>query len=125
MGRFAEDMARLRDEIEVERSARQTLIADTREDVAGAAQAFMSDLKDSVQTLQADFRDAHASMVEAARADRVAFLDQLGGSVAELQRETVSLVNDLADERQAGRQAWRGAVAKSRVLPAQLRAKTK
>jgi uncharacterized protein YukE len=121
MGRFAEDMARLRDEIEADRSARQTLIADTRQEVADAAQAFISDLKDSVQTLQADFREAHASMVETARADRAAFLDQLGGSVADLQRETVSLVKDLAGERQAGSQAWRGGTAP----PAQLRATAK
>lgn len=125
MGRFAEDMARLRDEIEADRSARHTLIAETRQEVADAAHAFISDLKESVQTLQADFRESHATMVETARADRAAFLDQLGGTVAELQRETVTLVNDLADERQAGRQAWRGAVATSGVLPVHLRAKVK
>ena len=111
MGRFAEDMGRLRDEIESERIARQTLIADTRQEVSDAAHAFISDLKATVETLQSDFREAHADMAEAARADRNAFIAQLGSSVAELQRQTVTLVNGLAEERSAGRQAWRGTAA--------------
>jgi hypothetical protein len=111
MGRFAEDMGRLRDEIESERVARQTLIADTRQEITDAAQAFISDLKSTVETLQADFREAHAGMAEAARADRNAFLAQLGSSVADLQRQTVALVSELAEERSAGAQAWRGAAA--------------
>lgn len=111
MGRFAEDMGRLRDEIESDRIARQTLIADTRQEVTDAAHAFMSELKSTVETLQADFREAHADMAEGARADRNAFLVQLGSSVADLQRQTVALVGELAEERSAGAQAWRGTAA--------------
>ncbi|WP_295445204.1 hypothetical protein [uncultured Thiodictyon sp.] len=197
MGRFTEDMGRLRDEIESDRIARQTLIADTRQEVTEAAQAFISDLKNSVETLQADFREAHADMAEGARADRNAFLARLGsavadirisaanrqasvrealaqsaaearteraqstavlrdevadlqdgfrrahsvmavevraagqafvsdivGAVADIQRQTVALVNDYAGERSAGRQAWRGApAAKPALAPTPVRAK--
>ncbi|WP_295438076.1 hypothetical protein [uncultured Thiodictyon sp.] len=118
MGRFTEDMGRLRDEIESERMARQTLIADTRQEVTDAAHAFISNLKSSVETLQTNFRETHADMAQAARADRNAFLAQLGGTVADLQRQTVTLVNDLAGERSAGRQAWRGAASTSAAPPA-------
>ena len=117
MGRFTEDMGRLRDEIESERMARQTLIADTRQEVTDAAHAFISNLKSSMETLQADFREAHADMAQAARADRSAFLAQLGDTVADLQRQTVTLVSDFAGERSAGRQAWRGAAAKTAAAP--------
>ena len=41
MGRFTEDMGRLRYEIQSDRIARQTLIADTRQEVTDAAHAFM------------------------------------------------------------------------------------
>jgi len=85
MGRFTEDMGRLRDEIESERMARHTLIADTREEVTQAAMAFISDLKNTVGTLQADFRAEHADMAESARADRNAFLARLGGAVADIR----------------------------------------
>ena len=186
MGRFTEDMGRLRDEIESERIARQTLIADTRQEVTEAAHAFISDLKNTVGTLQADFRAEHADMAESARSDRNAFLARLGGAVADIrvaaaerqasvrealaesaaqarderaqsnaqlrdevaalqdgfkhargvmsmevraagqsfvsgivgavadiQRETMQLVGDFADERGAGRAAWRGAASKA------------
>jgi len=113
MGRFTEDMGRLRDEIVSERMARLNLIADTRQDVTDAAHAFISRLKTSVETLQADFRENHIDMAEAGRADRNAFLAQLGGTVADLQRQTVALVDDFAAERSAGRQAWRGTASQS------------
>jgi len=125
MGRFTEDMGRLRDEIESERMARQTLIADTRQEVTDAAQAFISDLKTSVESLQANFREAHADMAEAARADRNAFLAQLGGTVADLQRQTVALVSDFAGERSAGRQAWRGAAPTMAAPPVRAKARGK
>jgi len=196
MGRFTEDMGRLRDEIESDRIARQTLIADTRQEVTEAAQAFISDLKNSVETLQADFREAHADMAESARADRNAFLARLGsavadirisaanrqasvrealalsaaearaerekstavlrdevadlqdgfrrahsimavevrtagqafvsdivGAVADIQRQTVALVADYAGERSAGRQAWRGVAPQPALAPTPVRAK--
>jgi hypothetical protein len=85
MGRFTEDMGRLRDEIASERIARQTLIADTRQEVNDAAHAFISDLKNSVENLQANFREEHADMAETARADRNAFLARLGGAVADIR----------------------------------------
>jgi len=118
MGRFADDMGRLRDDIDAQRAARQTLIADTRQEVTDAARAFISDLKTGVQSLQTEFREAHADMAATARADRNAFLTQLGHAVADLQRQTVSLVNDLASERSAGRQAWRGTPARATSPPA-------
>jgi hypothetical protein len=67
MGRFTEDMGRLRDEIASDRIARHTLINDTRQEVTDAAHAFMRDLKDSVETLQVNFRETHADMAQAAR----------------------------------------------------------
>jgi len=85
MGRFTEDMGRLRDEIESERIARHNMINDTRQEVAEAAHAFITDLKHTVGTLQSDFREAHADMSEAARADRNAFLARLGGAVADIR----------------------------------------
>lgn len=85
MGRFTEDMGRLRDEIQSERMARQNLIADTRQEVTDAANAFISDLKTSVETLQTNFREEHADMAQAARADRNAFLARLGGAVADIR----------------------------------------
>jgi hypothetical protein len=85
MGRFTEDMGRLRDEIQSERIARQNLIADTRQEVTDAANAFISDLKHSVETLQTNFREEHADMAQAARADRNAFLARLGGAVADIR----------------------------------------
>ncbi|WP_295389012.1 hypothetical protein [uncultured Thiodictyon sp.] len=196
MGRFTEDMGRLRDEIESDRIARQTLIADTRQEVTESAQAFMNNLKNSVGTLQADFREAHADMAESARADRNAFLARLGGAVADIrisaanrqatvrealalsaaearteraqsaaemrnevadlqdgfkrargvmavevraagqafvsdivgavadiQRQTAALVNDYAGERSAGRQAWGGAAPQPALAPTPVRAK--
>ncbi|HYN79691.1 MAG TPA: hypothetical protein VES73_18065 [Lamprocystis sp. (in: g-proteobacteria)] len=85
MGRFTEDMGRLRDEITADRLARHTLIDDTRQEVTDAAHAFMRDLKDSVETLQVNFREAHADMAETTRADRNAFLARLGGAVADIR----------------------------------------
>ncbi|WP_295587030.1 hypothetical protein [uncultured Lamprocystis sp.] len=124
MGRFTEDMGRLRDEIVSERMARLDLIADTRQDVTDAAHAFISRLKTSVETLQADFREAHVDMAEAGRADRSAFLTRLGGTVADLQRQTVALVGDFAAERSAGRQAWRGAASQPSSARTKARAKS-
>jgi hypothetical protein len=124
MGRFTEDMGRLRDEIVSERMARLNLIADTRQDVTDAAHAFISRLKTSVETLQADFRENHIDMAEAGRADRNAFLNQLGGTVADLQRQTVALVGDFAAERSAGRQAWRGVASQPSSARTRARAKS-
>jgi len=112
MGRFTEDMGRLRDEIESERIARQTLIADTRQEVTEAAHAFISDLKNSVETLQADFRAEHADMAESARSDRNAFLARLGGAVADIRVA--------AAERQASvRESLAESAAQARVERAQ------
>jgi hypothetical protein len=110
MGRFTEDMGRLRDEIQSERIARQTLIADTRQEVSDAAHAFISDLKHSVETLQTNFRDEHADMAEAARADRNAFLARLGGAVADIRVAAASrqaAVRDLLAETAAESRAER------------------
>ena len=93
MGRFAEDMGRLREEIASERVARQTLIADTREAVTEAAHAFMGELKSSVETLQSEFRAAHVDMAASERRARNADLARLGGAVADIRAE--------AGERQA------------------------
>jgi hypothetical protein len=98
MGRLTEDMGRLRDDIVSQHMARRTLIADTRQEVTDAAQAFMSDLKDTVETLQANFHEAHAEMAQAGRADRHAFLTQLGGAVADLR---VAATNRQANVREA------------------------
>lgn len=122
MGRFADDMGRLRDDIEAQRAARQSLIADTRQEITDAARAFISDLKTGVQSLQTEFREAHADMAATARADRNAFLTQLGHAVADLQSKTVSLVTDFASERSAGRQAWRGTPARATTPPARTHA---
>jgi len=107
MGRFTEDMGRLRDEIESERQSRQNLIADTRQEVTAAAHAFISDLKGSVESLQAGFREAHADMAESARADRNAFLARLGGAVADIRAEA-------ADRQAAVRDALAEAAAEAR-----------
>jgi hypothetical protein len=110
MGRFTEDMGRLRDEIQSERIARQTLIADTRQEVSDAAHAFISDLKHSVETLQTNFREEHADMAEAARADRNAFLARLGGAVADIRVAAASrqaAVRDLLAETAAESRAER------------------
>ncbi|WP_295585787.1 hypothetical protein [uncultured Lamprocystis sp.] len=113
MGRFTEDMGRLRDEIQSDRIARQTLIADTRQEVTDAAHAFISDLKSNVESLQANFRDQHADMAEAARADRNAFLARLGGAVADIRVAAASrqasvreaLAQSAAESRSARDQA--------------------
>ena len=98
MGRFTEDMGRLREEIESERIARHTLISDTRQEVAEAAHAFISDLKHTVETLQGDFRVAHADMAQAARADRNAFLARLGGAVADIRIAAANRQATVRDE---------------------------
>jgi len=108
MGRFTEDMGRLRDEIESDRIARQNLIADTRDEVTAAAHAFMSDLRSSVDALQTSFREAHADMAEAARADRNAFLARLGGAVADIRAEA-------ADRQAAVRDALAESAAEART----------
>jgi hypothetical protein len=85
MGRFTEDMGRLRDEIASERIVRHRLIAETREEISASALAFMTDLKDSVENLQSRFRVDLADMAQAGRADRNAFITQLGSDVADLR----------------------------------------
>lgn len=123
MGRFTDDMGRLREEIESERLSRQNLIADTRAEVTACAHAFISDLKNSVGTMQSGFRDAHADMAEAARADRDAFLARLGGGVADIRaaaadgraavREALAeAAADARRERDETRARMRGAVAR-------------
>jgi hypothetical protein len=110
MGRFTEDMGRLRDEIQSDRIARQTLITDTRQEVNDAAHAFISNLKNSVESLQANFRDEHADMAEAARADRNAFLARLGGAVADIRVAAASrqaAVRDMLAETAATSRADR------------------
>jgi len=110
MGRFTEDMGRLRDEIQSDRIARQTLIADTRQEVNDAAHAFINNLKNSVESLQANFRDEHADMAEAARADRNAFLARLGGAVADIRVAAASrqaAVRDMLAETAATSRADR------------------
>jgi len=112
MGRFTEDMGRLRDEIASERISRQNLIADTREEVTAAAHAFMGELKNSVETLQTGFREAHAEMAESSRAERNAFLARLGGAVADIRMEA-------ADRQAAVREALIESAAQSRTERAQ------
>lgn len=85
MGRFTEDMGRLRDDIESSRVARHQLVADTREEVTAAAHAFIDDLRNTVMDLQTNMREAHAEMAEAGRADRAAFISRLGGTVASIR----------------------------------------
>jgi hypothetical protein len=108
MGRFTEDMGRLRDEIESDRIARHTLIADTREEISANALAFITDLKESVETLQSKFREDFADMAQSNRADRNAFLAQLGNDVADIRVE--------AAERQASvREAFAESTAEARA----------
>jgi polyhydroxyalkanoate synthesis regulator phasin len=104
MGRFTEDMGRLRDEIDSDRLARHVQAANTRQ--------VISDLKDQVAALQTDFREAHADMAEAGRADRNAFLAHIGNAVADIKHQAVGLVDDFVEERRAGAQAWRTGAAK-------------
>ena len=99
MGRFTEDMGRLRDEIASERTNRQNLIAETREEISASALAFMTDLKSSVETLQSGFRADFAEMAQSNRADRNAFLTRLSSDVVDLRVEAAS-------QRDAGRRAF-------------------
>ncbi|MFB1486397.1 MULTISPECIES: hypothetical protein [unclassified Thiocapsa] len=108
MGRFTEDMGRLRDEIASDRTNRHTLIAETREEISASALAFMTDLKDSVETLQSRFRADFAEMAQSNRADRNAFITQLGTDVANLRVEA-------AAQRDAGRRAFIESAAEARA----------
>lgn len=63
MGRFTEDMGRLRDEIVSDRAQRQDFIADNRQEVTDAAQAFMAALRADVEDLQGRFRVADRKSV--------------------------------------------------------------
>lgn len=111
MGRFTEDMGRLRDEIESDRIARHTLIADTREEIAENALAFITSLKSSVAGLQSGFREDFAEMAQSNRATRNAFLEQLGSDVADIRVE--------AAERQASvREAFAESTAEARTARA-------
>jgi len=102
MARFTEDMGRLHDEIVTGRIDRNTLIADTRQSI--------SELKDSVESLQSNFREAHADMAEAGRANRGAFIGRLGSAVADIRvasaSRQASFREDLA-ESAAGSRAER------------------
>ena len=117
MGRFTDDMGRLRQDIESQRDARYTMIANNRQEVAAAAQAFMSDLRDRVEGLQSGFRQSHAEMAASLRASHQAYLQQLGTAVADLQRQTTDLVDHLAGERNAARQAWHQSPPRARKAP--------
>ncbi len=117
MGRFTDDMGRLRQDIESQRDARHSMIANNRQEVAEAAQAFMSDLRDRVENLQTGFRQAHAEMAADLRAGHQAYLQRLGTAVADLQRETTDLVGHLAGERNAARQAWHQSPPRARKAP--------
>lgn len=107
MGHFTEDMGRLRDEIESDRIARQTLIAETREEISASAHAFMTELKDRVETLQSQFRADFAGMAQSNRAERNAFVTHLSTDVANLRVEA-------AAQREASRQAFNDATAAAR-----------
>jgi len=117
MGRFTDDMGRLREDIESQRDARQAMIANTRQEVAEAAAAFMNDLRNQVDDLQTGFRQAQADMAAELRAGHEAYLKRLGSEVADLQRQTATLVSDLAGERDAARKAWRRPPARARQAP--------
>lgn len=107
MGRFTEDMGRLRDQIDSDRAQRHTFIADNREAITDAAMAFMADLRTNVETFRTTFRAAHTDMANAAQADRNAFLGRLGSAVADLR--------SAAAERQAEvRQAFAETTAVAR-----------
>ncbi|NCC29415.1 MAG: hypothetical protein EOM22_15095, partial [Gammaproteobacteria bacterium] len=108
MGRFTEDMGRLRDEIAEERNARQNLITETRAEISANALAFMTDLKDSVETLQNRFRADFAEMAQSNRAERNAFMAKLGGDVADLRIEA-------AAQRDASRRAFSEAASAARA----------
>lgn len=108
MGQFTEDMGRLRDEIASDRTNRHTLIAETREEISASALAFMTDLKDSVETLQSRFRADFAEMAQSNRADRNAFITHLGTDVANLRVEA-------AAQREAGRRAFIESAAEARA----------
>ncbi|WP_213460250.1 hypothetical protein [Thiocapsa sp.] len=108
MGQFTEDMGRLRDEIASDRTNRHTLIAETREEISASALAFMTDLKDSVETLQSRFRADFAEMAQSNRADRNAFMTHLGTDVANLRVEA-------AAQREAGRRAFIESAAEARA----------
>lgn len=108
MGRFTEDMGRLRDEIASDRIARHTLIDETREEVSASALAFMTDLKDSVEALQSRFHADFAEMAQSNRADRNAFMTKLGRDVADLRVEA-------AAQRDAARRAFTESAAEARA----------
>ncbi|NCA69378.1 MAG: hypothetical protein EOM91_04600 [Sphingobacteriia bacterium] len=108
MGRFTEDMGRLRDEIEADRVARKTLITDTRQEVSDKAQAFMRELQESVETLQTKFRDDFAQMAESGRSDRNAFVTQIVGTVSDLRTQA-------ADQQAAVRAAFAESSAAERA----------
>lgn len=108
MGQFTEDMGRLRDEIASDRTNRHTLIAETREEISASALAFMTDLKDTVETLQSRFRADFAEMAQSNRADRNAFMTHLGTDVANLRVEA-------AAQREAGRRAFIESAAEARA----------
>ena len=107
MGRFTEDMGRLRDEIESDRHARQAKVVETRQ--------VISDLKDRVESLQADFREAHADMAQTGRADRSAFLAQVGEAVDEIRTAA-------ANHQASVREALAAAAAATRAELAQVTA---
>lgn len=107
MGRFTEDMGRLRDQIENDRSQRHTFIADNRQEITDAALAFMSQLRTNVADFRDNFRAAHADMAANAQVDRNAFLSRLGSAVADIRMVA-------ADQQAAFRHAFEDSSAVAR-----------
>jgi hypothetical protein len=70
MGTFTDAMRRLRSETDAMRRSRE---------------AFISDLEDTVTTMRADFRSAHAQMAQQTWAERSAFVSNLRNNVAAMR----------------------------------------
>ena len=103
MGRFTEDMGRLRDTIEADRHARYAKVADTRQAIG--------ELKGRVDALQADFRAAHADMAQAGRAERNAFLTHIGNAVGDIRSAAAQQQAQVRDALAASAAATRADLA--------------
>ncbi len=131
----ADDMTRLREELNASQAAREEFVKDMKSDVGGMMGNIrdgLGDMRAGVEQMLGDFRKAHSEMAKRTKADRQGFVDGLidmgeqsrkdrQAFVSELSKTIQAFRKEVAAEMAAAHKAFFGTTARRKVAkkPAQ------
>lgn len=94
----ADDMTRLREEMDASQVARKDLVNRVKDDV--------NDLRAGMARMLADFHKTHSEMAKGTKADRQAFVSEVSDTVYRLLKEFAKTHSAMAKGTKADRQAF-------------------